>query len=87
MRRMDPEKLGSVFLSRGLSSLKDNAVSVRKWKGTDKPLQKQGEKALIEVIFTHLNCCVLSLEARQGSSQNRNSKGCHENSCVPLKRL
>lgn len=84
---MDPEKLGSVFLSRGLSSLKDNAVSVRKWKGADKPLQKQGEMALIEVVFTHLKCFVLSPGVTQGSSQNRNSRGCYGISCVPLKSL
>lgn len=65
---MDPEKLGRVFLPRGLSSLRDNDVSVRMWKGAEKPLQKQREMALIEVIFTHLNCFVLSPGTTQGSS-------------------
>lgn len=60
----------------GLASSKDDAVSVRKRKGAGSPLQKQGVMALIEVAFTHLKCFVHSPGVTQGSSENRNARGC-----------
>lgn len=75
----DPEELGNVFLCRGLTRPQDNKENVRRvmsGKVADRPLQKQGERPVIKVALIYLKCFLFSPGIAQGSSQNRNARGC-----------